>query len=254
MPTGWATSRPAWRTWPRASQGCVVRLRKELGAGAIETRPQATLAAVEKDEGPVWWVTRFRLGEGTDEAGLARALALEDPDRPRRMNFCPTFVAKLIHRWSHRVLPGGVGRGAASRAAVPCPGSHRPRSSSARPRHRPQRLVDHVAARSGSPNINSSCARATSRSNRQASTSSAGTTRHYLCNLEAGRAQPRERVRPQFADGPYQGRYQRQPPSRRWGATTVRSGVRVRGEAGPWLPGRGLPVPGVRQDGRWRSG
>jgi hypothetical protein len=30
-------------------------------------------------------------------------------------------------------------------------------------------------------------------------------------------------------------------------------GVMVRGEAGPWLPGRGLPVPGVRQDGRWRS-
>ena len=47
---------------------------------------------------PVWWVARFRLGEGTDEAGLARALALEDPDRARRMNVCPTFVAELIHR------------------------------------------------------------------------------------------------------------------------------------------------------------
>jgi len=53
----------------------VVRLRKELGAGAIETRPQATLAAVEKDEGPVWWVARFRLGRApTRRASLARWL------------------------------------------------------------------------------------------------------------------------------------------------------------------------------------
>ena len=81
----------------------VAGLRGAAAQGARRGRDrdspaQATLAAVEKDEGPVWWVARFRLGEGTDEAGLARALALEDPDRARRMNVCPTFVAELIHR------------------------------------------------------------------------------------------------------------------------------------------------------------
>jgi DNA-binding SARP family transcriptional activator len=37
-------------TWAKAVQGCLVRLRKALGPGAIETRPQGYCLVVPADE------------------------------------------------------------------------------------------------------------------------------------------------------------------------------------------------------------
>lgn len=48
-------------------------------------------------------IAQFLLGDGTDEDALARALALEDPDRRSRVTTWPTLLAALVHLWSHRL-------------------------------------------------------------------------------------------------------------------------------------------------------
>jgi WD40 repeat protein/DNA-binding SARP family transcriptional activator len=78
-------------TWAKAVQGCLVRLRKALGPGAIETRPQGYCLVVPADE----------VDAGRFERHVVRAqelLTLGDPDRAAYM------VGEALDLWRGRAL------------------------------------------------------------------------------------------------------------------------------------------------------
>ncbi|MGH9136199.1 MAG: LuxR family transcriptional regulator, partial [Acidimicrobiales bacterium] len=45
----------------------------------------------------------FLLGHGSDEAAIARALQLEDPDRPTEVHNWPSYIAARLCWWTHRL-------------------------------------------------------------------------------------------------------------------------------------------------------
>jgi WD40 repeat protein/DNA-binding SARP family transcriptional activator len=78
-------------TWAKAVQGCLVRLRKALGPGAIETRPQGYCLVVPADE----------VDAGRFERHVVRAqelLTLGDPDRAAYV------VGEALDLWRGRAL------------------------------------------------------------------------------------------------------------------------------------------------------
>jgi WD40 repeat protein/DNA-binding SARP family transcriptional activator len=78
-------------TWAKAVQGCLVRLRKALGPGAIETRPQGYCLVVPADE----------VDAGRFERHLARGqelFTLGDPDRAAYV------VGEALDLWRGRAL------------------------------------------------------------------------------------------------------------------------------------------------------
>ncbi|WP_166350521.1 ATP-binding protein [Phytoactinopolyspora limicola] len=48
-------------------------------------------------------MSAFLLGDDVDDATLARAIALEDPDRPLRSMLRPTLIGGMVHLWARRV-------------------------------------------------------------------------------------------------------------------------------------------------------
>jgi hypothetical protein len=85
----WGERLPA--TWVKAMQGCLVQLRKALGPGAIETRPQGYCLVVPPDE----------IDAGRFERLLARArelLVFGEPDRAAYM------VDEALGLWRGRAL------------------------------------------------------------------------------------------------------------------------------------------------------
>jgi WD40 repeat protein/DNA-binding SARP family transcriptional activator/energy-coupling factor transporter ATP-binding protein EcfA2 len=78
-------------TWTKALQGCVVRLRKVLGAHAIETRPQGYCLVVPADE----------VDAGRFERQMARAQELLTLGEPDRAAF---VVDEALGLWRGRAL------------------------------------------------------------------------------------------------------------------------------------------------------